>query len=219
VDGDGRKEIVFGTSSRVTIYKNTGDNAWHEIWSESFFSADVGPVESIGVGDHDGDGKDEIIFRSGGFNGYTAIWEIDPVYQADMDSDQVVDVIDNCPVIGNPGQEDADGDAVGDVCDNCIYGFNPEQGPAIFGQDIKALNPETFSWSEPAEVVFVKGDLANVSTYTVDLVDSVALTDNLTDSSVPASGAGFYYLIRPDCAVGSWQSSLGAEQGRDLVLP
>ena len=60
---------------------------------------------------------------------------------------------------------------------------------------------------------------ANVSTYLVDLLDSIALTDNLTDSSELASGAGFYYLFRPDCLVGSWQTSLGAEPERDLALP
>ena len=47
----------------------------------------------------------------------------------------------------------------------------------------------------------------------------LALTDNLTDSSTPVSGAGFYYLVRPDCLVGSWQTSLGAEPERDLALP
>jgi len=47
----------------------------------------------------------------------------------------------------------------------------------------------------------------------------LALTDDLTDSSVPVTGAGFYYLVRPDCGVGSWQTSLGAEPGRDLELP
>ena len=62
-------------------------------------------------------------------------------------------------------------------------------------------------------------DLADVSTYTVDLVESIALTDNLTDSSEPLSGAGFYYLVKPDCGVGSWQTSLGAEPERDLALP
>ena len=36
VAGDGRKEIVFGTASSVTIYENTGDNAWREIWSEDW---------------------------------------------------------------------------------------------------------------------------------------------------------------------------------------
>ncbi len=75
------------------------------------------------------------------------------------------------------------------------------------------------SWPVAADVVFVKGNLADVSTYAVDLVDSNALTDNLTDSSEPASGAGFYYLVRPDCLVGSWQTSLGAEPERDLELP
>ncbi len=82
-----------------------------------------------------------------------------------------------------------------------------------------AEDQQTFSWRVAAEIVFVKGDLADVSTYTVDLVDSVALTNDLTDSSVPAAGTGFYYLVRPDCVVGSWQTSLGAEPGRDLVLP
>ncbi len=127
--------------------------------------------------------------------------------------------IDNCPDVANPGQEDADNDAVGDVCDNCIYGPNPAQGAAIFGQDVVAEDQQTFSWPVAADVVYVKGNLTNVSTYTVDLVDSIALTSELTDSSVPASGAGFYYLVRPDCGVGSWQTSLGAEPGRDLVLP
>ncbi len=96
---------------------------------------------------------------------------------------------------------------------------NSDQGPAIFGQDVVAEDSQTFSWPVAAEVVFVKGNLANVSTYTVDLVDSIVLTDNLTDSSEPASGAGFYYLVRPDCVVGSWQTTLGAEPERDLALP
>ena len=47
----------------------------------------------------------------------------------------------------------------------------------------------------------------------------LALTDNLTDPSEPISGAGFYYLVRPDCLVGSWQTTLGAEPGRDAALP
>ena len=139
--------------------------------------------------------------------------------QSNTDGDSVGDVCDNCPDDTNYGQSDVDGDGVGDVCDNCIYGPNAEQGPAIFGQDVVAEDSQTFSWPVVADVVYVKGDLAGVSTYTVDLVDSIELTDNLTDSSTPASGAGFYYLVRPDCLVGSWQTSLGAEPERDLTLP
>ena len=45
VDGDGRKEIVFGTASNVAIYENIGDNAWEEIWDVSL---DVGvPPENF----------------------------------------------------------------------------------------------------------------------------------------------------------------------------
>ncbi len=42
---------------------------------------------------------------------------------------------------------------------------------------------------------------------------------DLTDASAPPSGVGFYYLLRPDCDVGSWQTGLDAEPERDLELP
>ncbi len=136
-----------------------------------------------------------------------------------MDGDQVVDAIDNCPQMPNSTQDDADADTVGDVCDNCIYGPNPTQGAAIFGQEIEALDSKTFSWSVPAEIVYASGDLALVSTYTVDLVQALPLGTSFVDSSMPASGEGFFYLVKPDCGVGSWQSDLGAEPGRDVTLP
>ena len=46
---------------------------------------------------------------------------------ADGDGDGVPDVADNCPGVGNPGQDDADGDAVGDACDDCTERPNPSQ--------------------------------------------------------------------------------------------
>ncbi len=60
VDGDGRREIVYATGSVVKIYENVGDNAWQVIWSGAGSS-----IQSIGAGDHDQDGKDEIIFSAG----------------------------------------------------------------------------------------------------------------------------------------------------------
>ena len=215
VDGSGTREIVFETGG-FSIYQNHRDDSWAEIWSGGGGELQ----ESIGAGDHDGDGKDEIILRTGPQeNAVTTVWEIHPADAADMDGDDTVDAIDNCPTQFNPGQEDADSDAVGDACDNCLHGPNPGQGPAPLGQEIVATDAETFSWSMAADVVYVRGGLAGVSVYGFDLVDSLPLATSLTDSSVPASGSGFYYLWRPDCPVGSWQSTLGAEPARDAALP
>ena len=45
----------------------------------------------------------------------------------DLDSDEVPNDMDNCPVAYNPDQEDGDGDDIGDVCDNCPNESNPTQ--------------------------------------------------------------------------------------------
>ena len=215
VDGDGQKEILFATTWNFSIYQNIGDNTWGEIWS-----GPAGPIESIGAGDHDEDGKAEIIVRDGGWtDGYTTIFEIFGLYAADLDGDGVVDAIDNCLTTWNPNQEDADNDTVGDVCDNCVYGPNPLQGPAIFGQKILALDPEAFSWSEPAEIDYVRGDLAFVDMYIVDVFETLPLGTSLDDPLPPNTGGGFFYLVKPDCTVGSWQTTLGAEPDRDEELP
>lgn len=46
---------------------------------------------------------------------------------SDVDSDNVCDSADNCPLTANPDQADADGDVVGDACDNCPAVANPDQ--------------------------------------------------------------------------------------------
>jgi hypothetical protein len=50
-----------------------------------------------------------------------------PVTQNDSDGDGIIDILDNCPNIYNPGQQDSDGDGIGDVCDNCPTINNPGQ--------------------------------------------------------------------------------------------
>ncbi len=51
-----------------------------------------------------------------------------PVIPAlDIDGDGVLDVLDNCPSVYNPGQENHDSDDFGDACDNCPYATNPDQ--------------------------------------------------------------------------------------------
>jgi hypothetical protein len=220
VDGDGRFEIVFATTWVVSIHENVGNDSWEQIWSANWGADAAGPMQYVAAGDHDGDGKAEIIFNQGGYTeSFTGVWEIDPAYAADPDHDGRVTVIDNCPSQYNPDQADADGDAVGDVCDNCVHGPNPAQGFAPLGQAIVATDTDTFSWVLAADVVYVRGDLAAVASYGVDTMQTLPLATSLTDASIPGSGSGFYYLLRPDCSVGSWQTEIGAEPGRDVTLP
>lgn len=211
VDGDGRPEIIFGAGSSFKVYRNTGDDAWEEVWDTP-----AAHNYRVGAGDHDMDGKAEVITQDGNVTG---IWEIAPSQAADLDSDGVVDAIDNCPGTVNVGQEDTDLDAVGDACDNCPLTANPDQGPAVFGQELLALNRESFGWGSPADIILVRGGLVLVGTYAVDLVQPLPLATGFTDSAAPLSGAGFYYLTRPDCPAGSWQTTPGAEPGRDSALP
>ncbi|MCB0353909.1 MAG: DUF11 domain-containing protein, partial [Bdellovibrionales bacterium] len=45
----------------------------------------------------------------------------------DGDGDGQVSGSDNCPTVGNPGQEDSDGDGLGNACDNCPSVANGNQ--------------------------------------------------------------------------------------------
>ncbi len=214
VDGDGKREIVVVLQTGISIYKNTGDNAWKEIWLETAVHL---TNFALDAGDHDGDGKEEILFREA--DNTTGIYEIDPLDAVDTDADGVVDAIDNCPTQSNGGQQDADGDEVGDACDNCVQMPNPTQGPAALGRILQATSPQKFDWETTIDVLYARGPLSAVGTYTTDVVQAVPHASELSDATQPAAGSGFYYLVRPDCPAGSWQSTVGAEPERDLVLP
>lgn len=215
VDGDGWREIVIGSGPHVWLFGNTGDDQWTQIWEIS--TAD--PTSSrVGFGDHDRDGKDEVIITEA-TTGLTGVYEIAPEYAADADGDDRVDVIDNCPATWNPDQQDVDADTVGDACDNCAQGFNPGQGPAVFAPSIVAADEQNYAWAVAVDVVWVRGPLGAVASYTVDVVDTDANAAGLRDNTVPAIGSGFYYVVRHDCGAASWQTSLGTEPARDIALP
>ncbi len=214
VDGDGKREIVLVLQTGVSIYKNMGDNAWKEVWLGTTVHLTNFPLDA---GDHDGDGKAEILFHEA--DDTTGIFEIDPLDAVDTDADGLVDAIDNCPAQANSGQQDADGDEVGDACDNCVDMPNPTQAPAVLGRTLQATSAQKFEWDTPIDVLYARGPLSAVGVYTTDVVQALPHASELSDAAQPGAGSGFYYLVRPDCPAGSWQSTVDAEPERDLVLP
>jgi hypothetical protein len=122
-----------------------------------------------------------------------------------------------------PGGEadDVDGDGLCRAEDNCPAGFNPGQDEVVFPYPVRAVSSEEFSWGEPADVFFVRGDLSMVDVYGTNDSGDLLAADSLTDAVVPAAGFGFYYLLRlsGECTAGSWQTRLGGQPGRDGPLP
>jgi cytosine/adenosine deaminase-related metal-dependent hydrolase len=116
---------------------------------------------------------------------------------------------------------DIDADGALNACDNCPETANPGQGVVVFGQSLLAGDTDDFTWGAPADVKFVRGDLATMSSYLVDRVGDLDDATSLADPDLPIVGSGFFYLVRPagSCLAGSWQSSPGAEPARDTALP
>lgn len=117
-------------------------------------------------------------------------------------------------------REEAVPDGVGDPCDNCPAISNPAQQPLPFQQTLVAADAGQLSWIWPADVSWVRGDLAGVSGYAISASGTLpgALSLDVSGDH-PASGSGLFYLVRYQGACGSWQSTPGAEPGRDLLLP
>jgi hypothetical protein len=60
LNGDGRAEVIMSLGNRMAAYVNTGDDDFRPAWHTT--TADNSPA--IGVGDHDADGRPEMLFRA-----------------------------------------------------------------------------------------------------------------------------------------------------------
>ncbi len=89
----------------------------------------------------------------------------------------------------------------------------------VFPHMITAADKNTLEWLAPEDVKFAKGDLAAVGTYTTT-GDGFWMGATTLDISAdnPAPGNGLYYVVKP-LGCGGWETSAGAEPGRDGSLP
>jgi len=152
---------------------------------------------------------------------------------ADADGDDLCAGVDNCDATFNPPQGDQDGDGVGSYCDNCPSSANSTQidTDADGAGDACDCQPEDPSDRRPAEVPgFVlsrAGSVTTLSWFAVPGADTYAVTrgtlstlgstygacliqglpgTSYPDSSDPAAGQGFTYLIQAqnfDCGLGT----------------
>jgi hypothetical protein len=81
---------------------------------DSNAAVEFGNADSIAAGDITAGGLDEVAF--GDNEGIQAMGRAF-VHGRDQDTDLIVDDIDNCSLIANPGQENQDGDPRGDACE------------------------------------------------------------------------------------------------------
>jgi subtilisin family serine protease len=121
---------------------------------------------------------------------------------------------------------DSDGDC--DLVDNCPLTANPGGGVARFAQPLVAHDTLAFSWTSPANVVWVRGDLGVLATYAVIQTQNAAAVTSIPSGPVPAPNNGFYYLVKANCPSTTWSSGGAGEcnpastcppGGRDGNLP
>ena len=95
--------------------------------------------------------------------------------------------------------------------------------PVVFGQTVQsAPNKTSILW--PSAVAFraVRGSFASsadIGAYRINFT-ALGTGTSVSDPSTPTAGSGYWYLVKPGgCIQSSWQSTLGAEPGRDAAIP
>jgi len=125
---------------------------------------------------------------------------------------------------------DTDADGICTASDPC----GTYDASGRFGQTVRVRqdgNPAppppsqtSFVWEFPVNWRLARGtftDSAEIGTYTADLLETGTGTETgtLTGDGDPAPGDGFWYLLRPDCAIGSYSTGSPSERvGRDEAL-
>ncbi|MCZ6601139.1 MAG: hypothetical protein O7A07_09865, partial [Acidobacteria bacterium] len=107
---------------------------------------------------------------------------------------------------------DDDGDGLCNAVDNCPEFWNPTQDAALFGQTIEvSICDSVFClvWPTAVPMLAVRGDfirVGDIGTYLTNAQTPPSVATAVLDGTVPAVGAGLWYLVQPDCAAPSWSS-------------
>jgi hypothetical protein len=128
----------------------------------------------------------------------------------DADGDGVCESYDNCPLIANPTQLDSDNDGAGDACDAApsdsgVFAIPGEVDELSFSEDKTTL---TWASAAPGSGYLTVHDVARGGLDAFPVGASTCLAPGVpgtsaSDASLPASGAGYWYLVRGRNSLGS----------------
>jgi hypothetical protein len=90
---------------------------------------------------------------------------------------------------------------------------------AMFPGVLRARDKVTFGWDAAADVHWVRGTLAALPHFGIEALVGATAATSLPAPEVPASGSGFYWLVRPDGTAGSWSSGGAGECAPDGACP
>ncbi len=118
----------------------------------------------------------------------------------DNDADGACGNLDNCQNLANPSQSNADGDIKGDACDCAPNDATVFDKPAALDNSVRfATNKTSLTWTARSGVQtysVYKGRVRRASDYYRHTCHQLGLTTNsASDSTLPAAGEAFYYLV------------------------
>ncbi len=113
---------------------------------------------------------------------------------------------------------DPDGDLVCTVDDGCAA-FD---AAGRFGQTVAAQSGSVLAWPVAADCEVAQGTFTSsqdIGSFAGAAIVTAAGADYTDPSPDPPPGSGYWYLFRPDCAIGSYSTGSPSEQGdRDGAL-
>ncbi len=178
------------------------------------------------------DAKREVIFLFGGDACQAGFWYNDTwAYGPDPDGDGIVGGLDNCRNVANANQANTDGDPAGDACDCAAADPTVFAVPAEVTGLTFASDHVTLSWDSAAPGAgsatvhdVVRGALNELPVGSGPQETCLApgiSASSTTDTAVPTSGTGFWYLARGRnvCGAGTYGTQSGGPERTTNACP
>ena len=219
----GEAYVIFGSPALTAELDLSVAGAAGLTLAGRHWLAHLGYTPTLGSGDLDGDGRDDLLLSAPYANGPAGdrlfAGEVYVVFSRETDGDGLGDPVDNCPTVGNAEQTDAGSDGIGDACD-----------AGDFDGDFHPDSLEHFCGSSPADPAaspertdgaFAGRDDDRDSAIDEPLPPLAAQYDCDRDGFAGSREAHIGTSDRDPCGISGWPADLNAAGGsaNKLNLP